>query len=61
MITRYLDTEKSSELKEMVPHIDFFLGTYLNLILDLEQRYGGQYRAFTFVTSRCPYRAFGRP
>jgi hypothetical protein len=36
----------------MVPHIDFSPGTYLNLILDLEQRYGGQYRAFTFLKKR---------
>jgi hypothetical protein len=49
MLTRYLDTNKSSELLVMVQHINFSPATYLNLILDLEQRYGGQYRAFSFV------------
>jgi hypothetical protein len=47
-----LDTDKSSELAEMVPHINFSLATYLNLILDLKQRYGGQNRAFSFVKKR---------
>jgi hypothetical protein len=52
MLTRYLDTDKSSELKEMVPHINFSPRTYLNLLLDLEQRYGGQYRALSLVKKR---------
>jgi hypothetical protein len=49
MLVKYLDTDKNSELADIVPHINFSPVTYLNLILELEQRYGGPFRAFTFV------------
>jgi hypothetical protein len=52
MLSKYLDTDKSLELADMVPHINFSPATYLNLILALEQRYGGQFRAFNFVKLR---------
>jgi hypothetical protein len=49
MLVKYLDTDKNSELADIVPHINFSPVTYLNLILELEQRYGGPFRAFNFV------------
>jgi hypothetical protein len=52
LLTKYLDPDKSSELAEMVPHINCSPATYLNLILALEQRYGGQFRAFNFVKKK---------